>query len=68
MFHIRNTIFLRSQNISTALCLLTLFTETFKKKYIAERTNKAEIKPEEQNEKAERCRENFWNEIQLKGL
>ena len=42
--------------------------ETFVKKYIAERTNKAEIRPKEQSEKAESCRENLWNEIQLKGL
>ena len=34
--------------------------------YIAERTNKTEIRPEEQSEKAESCRENMWNEIQLK--
>ena len=36
------------------------------KRDIFERTNKAEIKPEEQSEKAESCRENFWTEIQLK--
>ena len=41
--------------------------ETFKKRYIVERTNKAEIRPEEQSEKAESCEENLWNEIQLKG-
>ena len=35
--------------------------------YVAERTNKADIRPEEQSEKAESCRENLWNEIQLKG-
>ena len=35
--------------------------------YIVERTNKAEIRPEEQSEKAESCRENLWNEIQFKG-
>ena len=33
------------------------------KRYVVERTNKAEIRPEEQNEKAESCRENLWNEI-----
>ena len=27
----------------------------------------AEIRPEEQSEKAESCRVNLWNEIQLKG-
>ena len=32
-----------------------------------ERTDKAEIRPEEQSEKAERCPENLWNEMQLKG-
>ena len=36
-------------------------------RYIVERTNKAEIRLEEQSEKAESCRENSWNEIQLKG-
>ena len=36
--------------------------------HVAERTNKADIRPEEQSEKAESCRENLWNEIQLKGL
>ena len=41
--------------------------ETFIKRYRVERTNKAEIRPEEQSEKAESCRENLWNEIQLKG-
>ena len=34
---------------------------------IAERTNKAEIRPEEQNERTESCRENSWTEIKLKG-
>ena len=42
--------------------------ETFIKRYIVERTNKAEIQPEEQSDKAEGCRENLRNEIQLKGL
>ena len=37
------------------------------KRYIVGRTNKAEIRPEEQSEKAESCRENLWNEIQSKG-
>ena len=41
--------------------------ETFIKRHIVERTNKAEIRPEEQSEKAESCREDLWNEIQLKG-
>ena len=41
--------------------------ETFIKRYIVERTNKAEIRPEEQSEKAESCGENLGNEIQLKG-
>ena len=36
-------------------------------RYIVERTNKAEIRPEEQSEKAESWRENLWNKIQLKG-
>ena len=36
-------------------------------RYIVERTNRAEIRPEEQSEKAESCRKNLWYEIQLKG-
>ena len=32
-----------------------------------EKTNKSEIRPKEESEKAESCRENLWNEIQLKG-
>ena len=36
------------------------------KRSIVERTNEAEIRQEEQSEKAENCRENLWNEIQLK--
>ena len=41
--------------------------EIFIKRYIAERTNKAEIRLEEESEKAERCQKNVWYEIQLKG-
>ena len=41
--------------------------ETFIKRYIVERTDKAEIRPKEQNEKAESCQENLWSKIQLKG-
>ena len=37
------------------------------KRYITERTNRAEIRPEEHSEKTESCQENLWNEIQLKG-
>ena len=33
------------------------------KSYIVERTNRAEIRPEELSEKVEGCRENLWNEI-----
>ena len=35
-------------------------------RFIVERTNEAEIRPEEQSEKAKSCRENLWKEIQLK--
>ena len=41
--------------------------ETYTKRFIVETTNKTELRPEEQNEKAESCQENLWNEIQLKG-
>ena len=37
------------------------------KRYIVERTSNVEIRPEEESKKAESCRENLWNEIQLKG-
>ena len=38
------------------------------KRYIVERTNNlAEMRPKEQSEKAGSCRENLWNEIQMKG-
>ena len=40
--------------------------QTSIKRYIVERTNKAEIRPEEQSEKAKSCLENLWNKIQLK--
>ena len=41
--------------------------ETFIKRHIVERTSKAEVRLEEQRERTESCRENLWNEIQLKG-
>ena len=41
--------------------------ETFLNRYIVEMTSKTEIRSEEQSEKTESCRENLWNEIQLKG-
>ena len=41
--------------------------ETLIKRYVVERTNKAEVRPEGQSEKAEICREDLWNKIQLKG-
>ena len=47
--------------------LISGLEETFVKRCVVERTNKGKIKPEEQTEKAESCRENLWNEIQLKG-
>ena len=36
-------------------------------RYIVEGTNKAEIRPVEQTEKAENCRENLRNKIVFKG-
>ena len=36
-------------------------------KEIVDRTNKVDIRPEEQSEKVEICRDNLRNEIQLKG-
>ena len=41
--------------------------KTFIKRCINERTDEAETRREEQSEKAESCRKDLWNEIQLKG-
>ena len=41
--------------------------ETFIKRHIVQRTNEEEIRLEEWRKKVESCRENLWNEIQLKG-
>ena len=51
---------------SQPLWIISRLKETFIKRYMVERTNKSEIRPEEQSEKAESCQENLWNEIQLK--
>ena len=40
--------------------------EVFLKRYVVERTNKAQIRPEAQSEKTESCRENLRNEIPFK--
>ena len=47
--------------------IISRLKELFIKRYIVERTNKVEIRQEEQSEEAESCRENLWDEIQLKG-
>ena len=47
--------------------ILSGLKETFVRRCIVERTNEAEIRPEEQSQKMESCRENLWNEIELKG-
>ena len=47
--------------------MMSALKETFIKRYLVERTNKAEIRSEEKGEKAESCQENLWNKIQLKG-
>ena len=52
---------------SQPLGIISGLGETFIKRYVVERTNKAEIRPEEQSEKTENCPNNLWNEIQLKG-
>ena len=52
---------------SQPLGIISGLKETFIKRYMVERTNKAEIRPEEQSEEVESCRENLWNEMQLKG-
>ena len=54
-------------SIQSAISDLSGLKKTLIKRYIVERTNKAEIRPEEQSQKTESCWKNFWNEIQLKG-
>ena len=51
----------------TTIRFMSGLGETFIKRYIAERINKAEIRPKEKSEKVESCRENSSSEIQLKG-
>ena len=53
-------------NSSQPQWIISGLRETFTKTYVVERTVKAELRPEEQSEKAESCRVNLWNEIQLK--
>ena len=52
---------------SQPLGIISGRTETFLKRYVVERTDKAELRPQEQSEKTESCRENLLNEIHLKG-
>ena len=52
---------------SQPLRIISGLKETFIKRYTVERTNKAEIRAEEQSDKTESSLENLWNEIQLKG-
>ena len=52
---------------SQPLGIISGLKETFIKRHIAERTNKAELRSQEQSEKKESCRENLSNEIQSKG-
>ena len=53
---------------SQPLRIISGLKETFIKWYVVERTKKAEIRLEEQSQKTESCRENVWNEIQLKRI
>ena len=52
---------------SQPLKIISGLKETLVKRYIVERTDRAETRPEEQSEKAESCLEKLWNEIQLEG-
>ena len=53
--------------LSQPLEIISGLKERFMKRHIVERTNKAEIRPEEQNKKTDSRWENLWKEIQLKG-
>ena len=52
---------------SKPLEIISELKKNFIKRHTVERTNKAEIRQDEQSEKTESCRENLCNEIQLKG-
>ena len=52
---------------SQPLGIISGLKETFIKTYIVERTNKPEIRLEEQSDKTESCGETLWDKIQLKG-
>ena len=47
--------------------MISRLKEIFIRRYIVERTNKADIR-RKNSEKTESCQENLWNEIQLKEL
>ena len=51
------------KDFSWSICfisgIISGLKETFLKRYIVERTNKAEIRPEEPSEEVESCRENL---------
>ena len=50
--------------VHVCVCACVCMCVNFIKRYVVERTDKAEIRPEEQSEKVQSC-ENIWNEIQL---
>ena len=52
---------------SQRLGIISGLKKIFINRYIAEKTNEAGIRPKEQSQKTESCRENLRNEIQLKG-
>ena len=50
--------------VKELMMMMMMMKETFIKRYTVERTDNAEreIRPDEQSEKTESCRENLWNE------
>ena len=52
---------------SQPLRIISGLRTTFIRGHVVERINKAEMGPVEQSEKTESCKDNFRNEIQLKG-
>ena len=56
-----------SASAAPAAGVVSGMKETFRKRYVVERTSEAEIRPEEESQKTGSCRENLWNEIHLKG-
>ena len=73
--HVKVTTYIADNSLLVSKCFnpsrpqrnISGLREIYMKRYMVERANKTETRPEGQSEKAESYLENLWNEIQLKG-